>query len=55
LGRHGSKKRAKSRALPTLGFFFAASLVMVSAVDPYSGTMASAATVQVFEAPEDQN
>ena len=55
MGRHGSKKRAKSRALPTLGFFFAASLVMVSAVDPYSGTMASAATVQVFEAPEDQN
>ena len=55
MGRHGSKARARSRALPTLGFFFAASLVMVSAVDPYSGTMASADTIQVFDAPEDQN
>jgi hypothetical protein len=41
--------------LPTLGFFFASSLVMVSAVDPYSGTMASADTIQVFEAQEEQN
>ena len=55
MGRHGSKPRAKSRSLPTLGFFFASSLVMVSAVDPYSGTMASADTIQVFEAQEEQN
>lgn len=55
MGRHGSKQRAKSRSLPTLGFFFAASLVMVSAVDPYSGTMASADTIQVFEIEEEQN
>ena len=55
MGRHGLKPRAKSRALPTLGFFFAASLVMVSAVDPYSGTMASADTMQVFETEQEQN
>jgi hypothetical protein len=41
--------------LPTLGFFFAASLVMVSAVDPYSGTMASADTMQVFDTEQEQN
>ncbi|MEY3561713.1 MAG: hypothetical protein RL068_865 [Actinomycetota bacterium] len=51
MGRHGAVKRGRARALPTLGFFFAASLVMVSAVDPYSGTMASADTMQVFDGP----
>lgn len=55
MGRHGLRPRAKSRSLPTLGFFFAASLVMVSAVDPYSGTMASADTIQVFETEQEQN
>lgn len=51
MGRHGAARRGRARALPTLGFFFAASLVMVSAVDPYSGTMASADTMQVFDTP----
>lgn len=53
MGRHGLASRGKSRSLPTLGFFFVASLVMVSAVDPYSGTMASASTMQVFDLVEE--
>ncbi|MDG2497667.1 MAG: lytic transglycosylase domain-containing protein [Aquiluna sp.] len=32
-----------------LGFVFVSSLVMVTAVDPYSGLLASAATVQSFD------
>jgi hypothetical protein len=40
--------------LPALGFFFAASLVMVNAVDPYSGTIASAQTVSTFEGPTEE-
>ena len=54
MGRHSAKRRSRPRSLPTLGFVFAASLVMVTAVDPYSGTMASAATIQVFDAPNEQ-
>ncbi len=52
MGRHASKSRKRPKLLPTLGFFFAASLLMVTVVDPYSGTMASAATIQVFEGPD---
>ncbi len=34
-----------------LGYFFVASLVMVSAVDPYSGTIASANSVDTYDQP----
>ena len=34
-----------------LGYFFVASLVMVSAVDPYSGTIASANSIDTYEQP----
>lgn len=54
MGKHTTKRHAKARALPFLGFFFVASLVMVTAVDPYSGTMASAQTMQVYEGPIDE-
>ncbi len=54
MGRHGVSRRKRPSSLPALGFFFVASLVMVSAVDPYSGTMASAATVQVVESVDQE-
>jgi hypothetical protein len=37
-----------------LGFFFVASLVMVNSIDPYSGTIASAQTVSVFEGVDEE-
>jgi hypothetical protein len=54
LGKHSLKRKPKPRLLPALGFVFVASLVLVSAVDPYSGQIASAQTVQVFEGPEEE-
>ena len=54
MGKHSTKSRNKPRALPFLGFFFVSSLVMVTAVDPYSGTIASAQTVQVIDGPVDE-
>ena len=35
------------------GFFMAAGLIMVSIIDPYSGQLASASTIQVFDAESD--
>jgi hypothetical protein len=56
MGKHSAKRAKRRFAIPSLGFFFVAGLVMVSAVDPYSGTLASASTMQVFEQvdPESQ-
>jgi hypothetical protein len=51
VAKHAKTKARPRRHLFALGYFFAASLVMVSAVDPYSGTMASANTVQTYEEP----
>lgn len=51
MGKHSTKRRKKAVAAPFLGFFFVSSLVMVTAVDPYSGTIASAQTMQVFDEP----
>jgi hypothetical protein len=34
---------------PVFGFFFATGFLMVTIVDPYSGTMASADTIQVYD------
>ncbi len=51
MGKHSSKRRKKAVAAPFLGVFFVSSRVMVTAVDPYSGTIASAQTMQVFDEP----
>lgn len=53
MGRHALQKNRPRRHLFALGYFFASSLVMVTAVDPYSGTMASADAVNVFESNGD--
>ncbi len=49
MGRHALQKNRPRRHLFALGYFFASSLVMVTVVDPYSGTMASADAVNAFE------
>ena len=54
MGKHSAKTVARPKIAPTLGIFFVASLVMLTAVDPYSGTMASANTMQVFDGPSDE-
>ena len=51
MAKHALLKKKPKRHLAPLGYIFTASLAMVSAIDPYSGTMASASTVQTFEAP----
>lgn len=51
MARHALRKNKSRRHLAPQGYVFAAALVMVSVIDPYSGTMASASTVQTFEAP----
>lgn len=45
---------SKQRSLPTLGFFFVLCFTLVYSVDPYSGNLASAATIQVYD-PESEN
>jgi hypothetical protein len=55
MGRHSAKRANRRSAIPTLGFFFVAGLVMVSAVDPYSGNLASAGTMQTFEQDHRKN
>ena len=52
MGRHAVKRNKRPRLLPGLGFTFVASLVMVTSIDPYSGTMASADSTQVITAPD---
>ena len=51
MGRHALQKTRPRRHLFALGYFFASSLVMVTVVDPYSGTMASADAVNTFDTP----
>lgn len=51
MAKHAVSKKRSRRHLGVLGYLFASSLVMVTAIDPYSGTMASANTVQTFAAP----
>lgn len=42
--------RLKKHALrPSFGFAFSVAFVLVTIVDPYSGTMASASTIQVYD------
>lgn len=49
MGKHSQKRTVRSRGLTTLSIFSVGSLVMLTAVDPYSGTMASADTMNVYE------
>jgi len=42
----------REKTFPVLGFLFVLGFTLVYTVDPYSGTMASAATVQVFDPEE---
>ena len=42
-------KLKKHAFRPLIGFLFSVGWVLVSVVDPYSGTMASASTIQVFD------
>ena len=51
MGRHALQKTRPRRHLFAMGYFFASSLVMVTVVDPYSGTMASADAVNTFASP----
>ncbi|BDS49242.1 lytic transglycosylase domain-containing protein [Rhodoluna sp. KAS3] len=45
--------RLKKRAFqPLWGFLFSAGFILVTIVDPYSGTMASASTIQIFDIDE---
>lgn len=53
MGRHSQKRDRRSRGLTSLAIFSVGSLVMLTAVDPYSGTMASAQTMNVYEQDED--
>lgn len=48
MGRHAVQSNRPRRHLAVLGYFFASALTMVTVIDPYSGTMASANTMQVF-------
>jgi hypothetical protein len=45
----------KAKSLPVLGFIFAVSLTLVYIVDPYSGNLASASTIQVYDPQEKQS
>jgi hypothetical protein len=48
--RRPSLPKLKKHALrPVWGFIFAVGFVLVNIVDPYSGTMASASTIQVYD------
>ena len=51
MAKHAKVPRGRGRGLFVLGYFFVASLVMVSAVDPYSGTIASANSVDTYDQP----
>jgi len=39
----------RAKTFPALGFFFVLSFTLVYVVDPYSGNLASASTIQVFD------
>jgi len=45
----------KAKSLPVLGFIFVVSLTLVYVVDPYSGNLASASTIQVYDPDDEQN
>ena len=51
MAKHAKVSKGRGRGLFVLGYFFVASLVMVSAVDPYSGTIASANSVDTYNEP----
>jgi hypothetical protein len=49
LARPHLPRVTKAKSFPVLGSVFAVSLTLVYVVDPYSGNLASASTVQVYE------
>ena len=49
MGRYAVQRQKRPRLLPGLGFIFVAAFVMVTTIDPYSGTMASADNSQVID------
>ena len=52
MGRHAVERRKRPRLLPSLGFIFVSAFAMVTTIDPYSGTMASANSSQVVSNPD---
>lgn len=55
LARPRLPRITKAKSFPVLGFVFAVSLTLVYVVDPYSGNLASASTIQVFDPEEKQS
>ena len=52
MAKHAVTRQRRPRLLAGLGFVFVASLVMVTTIDPYSGTIASADSSLVISAPD---
>ena len=55
LARPHLPRVTKAKSLPVLGFIFVVSLTLVYVVDPYSGNLASASTVQVYDPDDEKN
>lgn len=54
MAKHAVTRQRRPRLLTGLGFVFVASLVMVTTIDPYSGTIASADSSSVIATPDTQ-
>jgi hypothetical protein len=54
LARPKLPRISKEKLVPSLGFLFVISFTLVYTVDPYSGTLASASTIQVFDPEQDE-
>lgn len=55
LARPHLPRVTKAKSFPVLGFVFAVSLTLVYVVDPYSGNLASASTIQVYDPADEQS
>ena len=55
LNRPHLPRVTKAKSFPVLGFVFVVSLTLVYVVDPYSGNLASASTIQVYDPDDEQN
>lgn len=55
LSRPTLPRITKQRSFPVLGSIFAISLTLVYVVDPYSGNLASASTIQVYDPEADSS
>lgn len=54
LSRPHLPRLTRAKAFPKLGFFFVLAFTLVNVVDPYSGNLASASTIQVFDPEQSQ-